>query len=90
MKWDQFKGKWRRCSGGLKERWGKLIRNNSTVIRGKRDQLIGTIQERYGIANKDVEAQVDQFVLSLLSTPKVREANISLANREQGRRASKS
>jgi uncharacterized protein YjbJ (UPF0337 family) len=31
------------------------------VIRGKRDQLVGKIQERYGIAKEDAERQVEEF-----------------------------
>ena len=36
-----------------------------TVIHGKRDQLIGKIQERYGIAKQEAERQVDEFSRSL-------------------------
>jgi hypothetical protein len=31
------------------------------IIRGKRDQLVGKIQERYGIAKDEAERQVDEF-----------------------------
>jgi uncharacterized protein YjbJ (UPF0337 family) len=31
------------------------------MIRGKRDQLIGKVQERYGIAKEEAERQVDEF-----------------------------
>jgi uncharacterized protein YjbJ (UPF0337 family) len=35
------------------------------VIAGKREQLVGRIQEKYGIAKEDAEKQVDQFAASL-------------------------
>ena len=61
MNWDQVEGKWKQASGHVKEKWGKLTDDDLQVIRGKRDQLVGKIQERYGIAKDDAERQVDEF-----------------------------
>jgi uncharacterized protein YjbJ (UPF0337 family) len=66
MMWDRIRGKWKRCSGGLRVQWGMFICDNSMVFRGKRDQLVGAIQERYGIAGKDVEAQAGEFARNLI------------------------
>jgi uncharacterized protein YjbJ (UPF0337 family) len=43
MNWDQLEGKWKQYSGKAKEKWGKLTDDDLTVIRGRRDQLIGKI-----------------------------------------------
>jgi uncharacterized protein YjbJ (UPF0337 family) len=61
MNWDQIEGKWKQFSGQAKERWGKLTDNDLQVIHGKRDQLVGKIQERYGIAREEAERQVEEF-----------------------------
>jgi uncharacterized protein YjbJ (UPF0337 family) len=61
MNWDQIEGKWKQASGKVKEKWGKLTDDDIQMIRGKRDQLIGKIQERYAIAKADAERQVDEF-----------------------------
>jgi uncharacterized protein YjbJ (UPF0337 family) len=61
MNWDQVEGKWKQASGKAKEKWGKLTDDDLQRISGKRDQLIGRIQERYGIAKEDAERQVDEF-----------------------------
>jgi uncharacterized protein YjbJ (UPF0337 family) len=61
MNWDQVEGKWKHASGHVKEKWGKLTDDDLQVIRGKRDQLVGKIQERYGIAKEDAERQVEEF-----------------------------
>ena len=45
------------------EKWGKLTDDDLTAINGKRDQLVGKIQQRYGIA-KEAEKQVDEFTRS--------------------------
>ena len=34
----------------VKEKWGKLTDDDLTAINGRRDQLEGKIQERYGLA----------------------------------------
>ena len=64
MNWDQLEGKWKQFAGQAKEKWGKLTDDDLTVIRGRRDQLIGKIQERYGIAKLEAEKQVDEFARS--------------------------
>jgi uncharacterized protein YjbJ (UPF0337 family) len=61
MNWDQVEGKWKQYSGKAREKWGKLTDNDFTVIAGKKDQLVGKIQERYGIAKDEAENQVDEF-----------------------------
>jgi len=50
MNWDTIKGNWKRMTGSVKEQWGKLTDDDITVIEGRRDQLVGQIQERYGVA----------------------------------------
>lgn len=64
MNWDQIEGKWKQSLGQVKEKWGKLTDDDLTVISGKKDQLVGKIQERYGIAKDVAEKQVDEFTRS--------------------------
>jgi uncharacterized protein YjbJ (UPF0337 family) len=61
MNWDQIQGKWKQASGKVKEKWGKLTDDDLQTIAGKRDQLVGRIQERYGIAKEEAERQVEEF-----------------------------
>jgi uncharacterized protein YjbJ (UPF0337 family) len=58
MNWDRVEGNWKQFSGKVKEKWGKLTDDDLTVIGGKQDQLVGRIQERYGIARDEAEKQV--------------------------------
>jgi uncharacterized protein YjbJ (UPF0337 family) len=46
----------------VKEQWGKLTEDDLTVIAGRQDQLVGRIQERYGIAKDEAEHQVNTWV----------------------------
>jgi uncharacterized protein YjbJ (UPF0337 family) len=58
MNWDRVEGNWKQFSGKVKEKWGKLTDDDLTVINGKQDQLVGRIQERYGVAKDEAEKQV--------------------------------
>jgi len=46
MNKDEIGGNWKQFKGTVKEKWGKLTDDDMTVIEGKRDQLVGKIQER--------------------------------------------
>jgi len=61
MNWDQIEGKWKQSAGFVKQKWGKLTDDDLTVIAGKKEQLVGKIQERYGIAKEAAQQQVDEF-----------------------------
>lgn len=62
MNWDQIQGKWKQSSGKVKEKWGKLTNDDLTVVAGKRDQLVGKIQERYGITKEAADQQVTEWL----------------------------
>jgi uncharacterized protein YjbJ (UPF0337 family) len=55
MNKDEIGGNWKQFKGKAKEQWGKLTDDDMTVIEGKRDQLVGKIQERYGYAKDQAE-----------------------------------
>jgi uncharacterized protein YjbJ (UPF0337 family) len=61
MNSDQFEGNWKQFSGKVKEKWGKLTDDDLTQIAGKQDQLLGKIQERYGIKKEEAQKQLDEF-----------------------------
>lgn len=61
MNWDQMEGKWKQMKGAVREQWGKLTDDDIDKIAGRRDQLIGRIQERYGVAREEAERQADEW-----------------------------
>jgi len=61
MNWDQVEGKWKQFKGSAKENWGKLTDDDLDQAEGKRDKLVGKIQEKYGIAKEEAEKQVDAW-----------------------------
>jgi uncharacterized protein YjbJ (UPF0337 family) len=56
--WEKFKGNWNQTQGAVKEQWGKLTDDDLLAIEGRRDQLVGKIQARYGISREEAERQV--------------------------------
>jgi uncharacterized protein YjbJ (UPF0337 family) len=65
MNWDRISGNWKQLEGKAKEKWGKLTDDDLTFAAGKRDQLLGRIQERYGIARDEAERQLKDWEKSL-------------------------
>lgn len=59
--WDRVEGSWKQLTGKVKQQWGRLTDDDLTAIAGKRDQLVGKIQERYGYAKDRVEKEIRDF-----------------------------
>ncbi|MCK6371277.1 MAG: CsbD family protein [Gammaproteobacteria bacterium] len=58
MNWARIHGNWKQVTGKARERWGKLTDDDLDVVAGRRDQLAGKIQERYGVARDEAERQL--------------------------------
>jgi len=65
MNWDTIEGNWKQVKGAVREQWGKLTDNDLEQIAGRKDQLVGRIQERYGIARDAAQQQADQWARTL-------------------------
>ena len=65
MNWDQIQGDWKQFGGKAKEEWGKLTDDLLMQIGGRRDQLIGKVQEAYGTTKEEAERQVKAWTSSL-------------------------
>ena len=53
--------------GRVKERWGKLTDDDLRAIAGRRNQLEGTIQERYGYAKERARREIEDWFHSIES-----------------------
>jgi uncharacterized protein YjbJ (UPF0337 family) len=61
MDWNRIEGNWKQVKGRVKEKWGKLSDDDLVTINGKRDQLEGLIQQRYGIARDQARKDIDAW-----------------------------
>jgi uncharacterized protein YjbJ (UPF0337 family) len=69
MNKDTVEGNWKQLKGKVKEQWGKLTDDDFDIVAGKRDQLLGRIQERHGISRDEAEKQVTAWESSEGRTP---------------------
>jgi len=63
--WDQLEGQWKQLRGRVRETWGRLTDDDLEEIAGKRDRLVGKLQERYGIAKEEASRQIDEWETEL-------------------------
>jgi uncharacterized protein YjbJ (UPF0337 family) len=67
MDWNRIEGNWKQMKGTVKEKWGKLTDDDLTLINGRRDQLEGKIQERYGFAKDQARKEIEDWYRSIES-----------------------
>ena len=60
-----LEGKWKQFRGKVKEQWGDLTDDELDEIDGRRDQLVGLLQEKYGYSLARAEDEFDDFIDSL-------------------------
>jgi uncharacterized protein YjbJ (UPF0337 family) len=65
MNWDQLAGNWKQIKGRAKQHWGKLTDDDLDIAAGKRDELVGKVQQRYGVTKDEAERQVDEWQKSV-------------------------
>jgi uncharacterized protein YjbJ (UPF0337 family) len=58
MNWDRVEGNWKTFKGQVQQQWGKLTDDDLDIIAGKREELLGRIQNAYGLSREDADKQV--------------------------------
>lgn len=61
MNWDIVQGNWTQWKGRLKEKWGDFTDDDIQMLDGRKDQLAGKIQERYGVARDQAEREIEEW-----------------------------
>ena len=62
MNTDILEGNWKQIKGRVKEMWGRITDDELDRIEGRRDRLVGVLQERYGYTRQEAEASVTDFL----------------------------
>jgi uncharacterized protein YjbJ (UPF0337 family) len=62
MNWDQMEGKFKQWKGSAKKQWGKLTDDDLQYMSGSKDQFVGRLQERYGLAKEAAQKQADEWL----------------------------
>jgi uncharacterized protein YjbJ (UPF0337 family) len=61
MNKETLEGNWNALKGKAKEKWGKLTDDDLTRIAGKKDQLIGELQKKYGYMKEKAEDEIAKW-----------------------------
>jgi len=77
MNSDIAAGNWKQFVGKARQKWGKLTDSDWEVVAGKKDELIGKIQERYGISRDEAQRQADEFNKSYSEAEKTHTSHVS-------------
>jgi uncharacterized protein YjbJ (UPF0337 family) len=62
MNEDILKGKWKEIKGEIKVKWGKLSDDDLTAVEGKKEKLLGILQQKYGYAKDKAEQEYKDFI----------------------------
>jgi len=62
MNWNQVEGNWESFKGKVQQQWGKLTDDDLDVIKGKRTELAGRLQARYGKEQEAIENDIDTWL----------------------------
>lgn len=62
MNKDILEGNWKQLKGHAKQWWGQLTDDEWDQIEGRRDELIGKLQERYGYTREEAEEEINEFL----------------------------
>ena len=61
MNSDRTAGQWKQIKGRIKEQWGRLTDDEIAQLEGHSEQLVGRLQERYGLQREEAERQAKEF-----------------------------
>lgn len=61
MDWNRVEGNWKQFTGKVKEKWGDLTDDEIAQTNGKREQLEGLVQKKYGYAKDKAREEVDTW-----------------------------
>ena len=62
MNWERVEGNWKDLQGKMLQQWSKLTSDDLNQVKGRRDALLGKLQERYGIAREAAERQIEDWM----------------------------
>lgn len=71
MNWEALKGNWTQLRGRIRMQWGRLTDDQLDVIEGRREMLLGKLQEAYGMTEQQAEQQVSAWENSNLRSGRV-------------------
>lgn len=61
MNWDTIQGSWKEMMGSARAKWGDITGDEWQSIAGRRDEIVGLVQKKYGQSRDEAERAVDEW-----------------------------
>lgn len=65
MNSNERAGNWKQIKGKIQKKWGELTDDDVAEIKGRREVLVGKLQERYGHAQDRANEEAEEFFEAL-------------------------
>jgi uncharacterized protein YjbJ (UPF0337 family) len=86
MNWDRIEGQWKQRRGTSVHHWGIMMNDELAIISGKYEELVGRLQEKYGIAEEKSKEQIDEFKRTVELLKKTNAKLMKLQGRPTGKK----
>jgi uncharacterized protein YjbJ (UPF0337 family) len=60
MNWDRMEGEWKQRRGKAVHHWGRLMNDELAAIAGKYEELVGRLQEKYGVSSEESKRHLNE------------------------------
>ncbi len=61
MNKDQLEGKWKQVKGSFKQKYGKLVDDDTIFSEGTFDQVLGRLQEKTGKTKEELQEEIEKW-----------------------------
>ncbi len=61
MEWKEVERNWTEYRDRVQDRWDELTRDELDQIGGSYNELVGKLQEKYGITQQQAERELEEF-----------------------------
>jgi uncharacterized protein YjbJ (UPF0337 family) len=65
MNWEQIEGDWKQFKGKAQQKWAKLTDDDVELVNGKRTEMLGVLQSRYGHDKETSEREINEWLKSI-------------------------
>jgi uncharacterized protein YjbJ (UPF0337 family) len=65
MNQDILEGQWKQIRGKVQQKWGQFTDNDLDQINGKRTELEGMLQKKFGYNKERAAREVEDFIRGL-------------------------
>ncbi len=61
MNWQEIEGSWEQVKNGMRLQWSKLTDDEIEAVRGRKDELVRVLREKYHLAQDAAEKEVENW-----------------------------